>query len=74
MMTTPCIAMSVGKVSDGTQCTVDTCRKLQPHLETKRLKKRPFQARTCAAQCCSVLFNRECMQVPAQASPPLEAT
>jgi hypothetical protein len=47
MMTTRCIAMSVGKVSDGTQCSVimvDTCRKLQPHLETNHVgMKRLFQ-------------------------------
>jgi hypothetical protein len=59
MMTTRCIAMSVGKVSDGTQRDHSGHPpKLQPHLETKHVrKKRLFRERMqvllSAVQCCS---------------------
>jgi hypothetical protein len=59
MMTTRCIAMSVGKVSDGTvqrDVMVDTCQ-LQPHLETKHVRKKRRPGNASAAQCCSVLFQ-----------------
>jgi hypothetical protein len=64
--------MSVGKVSDGTQCSVimvDTCRKLQPHLETNHVgMKRLFRdAQVLSLMLSSVLFSAvpgNDMQVP----------
>jgi hypothetical protein len=54
-MMTRCIAMSVGKVSDGTQIMVDILPKLQPHLETNHVERRGCsrERMVLSNQCCS---------------------